>query len=205
MNQSHLKILKNLAASKNYGSGPDHALQVSKLALNIYDEMVKIKLLNDNPEDRVILEAAAVLHDIGHPQEPHHETGFDFLADEIPKLTAEAPISNAALSTLLTSVLWHNERNFLQRGNIEIIDRNRSEKVAAIIRVADGLAMTPHPAIETLSLSLAKERLKFIITAGHVITPQLERAKTKSDLMKSVFALQDITFEQKKKQIKIIS
>jgi len=105
MNKNHLKILTNLAESRNYGQGAAHALQVSKLSLKIYDELVRLKLINDNPEDRVILEAAAVLHDIGHRKEPHHEVGFDFLADEIPKLTSSEPISKAALSTLLSSVL----------------------------------------------------------------------------------------------------
>ena len=121
MNEGHLKILKNLAESRNYGIGPDHPLQVSKLALRIYDEMVRLKLIRNNSEDRVILESAAILHDIGHPQEPHHEVGFDFLADEIPRLTSAEPISNVALSTLLLSVLWHNERSYLKRGHVEIV------------------------------------------------------------------------------------
>jgi HD superfamily phosphodiesterase len=195
MNKNHLKILKNLAASKNYGQGPEHALQVSKLSLKIYDELVRLKLLIDNPEDRVILEAAAVLHDIGHPQEPHHEVGFDFLAEEIPKLTADAPISNAALSTLLTSVLWHNERNYLKRGSVEIIDRNHSEKIAAIIRVADGLDMISQPPVENVNLTLANQRLRFIVVSKHTVYLQMAQAQEKSDLMKSAFSLQDIVFE----------
>ena len=200
MNKNHLKILKKLAVSKNYGQGPDHALQVSKLSLKIYDELVRLKLLNDNPEDRVILEAAAVLHDVGHPQEPHHEVGFDFLAEEIPKLTAEAPISNAALSTLLTSVLWHNERNYLKRGSVEILDRNRSEKVAAIIRVADGLDMPSQPPIETVSLTLVNQQLRFIIVSKHPVDLQIAQAKEKSDLMKSAFFLEDIIFKHSVKR-----
>ena len=200
MNKNHLKILKKLAVSKNYGQGPDYALQVSKLSLKIYDEFVRLKLLNDNPEDRVILEAAAVLHDVGHPQEPHHEVGFDFLAEEIPKLTAEAPISNAALSTLLTSVLWHNERNYLKRGSVEILDRNRSEKVAAIIRVADGLDMPSQPPIETVSLTLVNQQLRFIIVSKHPVDLQIAQAKEKSDLMKSAFFLEDIIFKHSVKR-----
>jgi len=200
MNKNHLKILKKLAVSKNYGQGPDHALQVSKLSLKIYDELVRLKLLNDNPEDRVILEAAAVLHDVGHPQEPHHEVGFDFLAEEIPKLTADAPISDAALSTLLTSVLWHNERNYLKRGSVEILDRNRSEKVAAIIRVADGLDLPSQPPIETVNLRLENQRLRFIIVSKRPVDLQIAQAKEKSDLMKSAFVLQDIIFEHSVKR-----
>lgn len=200
MNKNHLKILKKLAASKNYGQGPDHALQVSKLSLKIYDELVRLKLLNDNPEDRVILEAAAILHDIGHPQEPHHEVGFDFLAEEIPKLTTDAPISNAALSTLLTSVLWHNERNYLKRGSIEIIDRSRSEKIAAIIRIADGLDLISQPPIENVNLALENHCLRFIVASKHSIYLQIAQAQEKSDLMKSAFALQDIIFEHSVKR-----
>jgi exopolyphosphatase/pppGpp-phosphohydrolase len=197
MNKNHLKILKNLAESKNYGTGPAHALQVSRLSQKIYDELVRLKLITDNPEDRVILEAAAVLHDIGHPQEPHHEAGFDFLADEIPKLTAAEPIPNEALSVLLSSVLWHNERSYLKRGSIEILNRNRSEKIAAIIRIADGLDLISQPPIENLALSIKKRRLRFDIISRHPIDLQIEQAKLKSDLLKSVLALQDIIFTQK--------
>ena len=195
MNKNHLKLLKDLAKSKNYGQGPEHAFQVSKLSLKIYDELVRLKLMNDNPEDRVILEAAAVLHDVGHPQEPHHEVGFDFLAEEIPKLTSDAPISNAALSTLLTTVLWHNERNYLKRGSIEILDRNHSEKIAAVIRVADGLAMIGQAPIETISLVLENQRLRFIVISKRPVSLHIAQAKEKSDLMKSAFSLQDIIFE----------
>ena len=195
MKKSHLKILKKLAESKNYGQGPEHALQVSKLALKIYDELVRLKLLN-----RLILEAAAVLHDIGHPQEPHQETGFDFLAEEIPKLTAEEPISNAALSTLLTSVLWHNERNYLKRGAIEIFDRNRSEKVAAIIRVADGLDLISQPPVENVRLSIGDGLLRITVISRYSVELQILQAKEKADLMKSAFGLQGIIFEHSKKQ-----
>jgi hypothetical protein len=204
MKERHLKILKNLAESRNYGTGPAHALQVSKLSLRIYDELVRLNLLRDNPEDRTILEAAAVLHDIGHPQEPHHEVGFDFLADEIPRLTFADPISNGALSALLSSVLWHNERSYLKRGSIEILDRNRSEKIAAIIRIADGLDLITHPAVETVELSTEERRLRFVVISRRSVDLQIENAKSKSDLMKSAFDLQDIVFECSKKRKKSI-
>jgi exopolyphosphatase/pppGpp-phosphohydrolase len=194
MNKNHLKILKNLAESRNYGQGPAHALQVSKLSLKIYDELVRLKMLADNPEDRVILEAAAVLHDIGHPQEPHHEAGFDFLSAEIPKLTAEEPISNAALSTLLVSVLWHNERTYLKRGAIEIPDRTHAEQIAAVIRVADGLDLISQPPIADVSLSLKNGQLRVKVISKHPVDMQIKEAASKSDLMKSAFALQDVVF-----------
>jgi len=201
LNKNHLKILNNLAESKNYGQGPAHALQVSKLSLRIYDELVRLKLMKADPEDRLILEAAAVLHDIGHPNQPHHEVGFDFLADEIPRLTSNEPISKAALSTLLVSVLWHNERTYLKRGSIEIPDRDHAEKIAAIIRVADGLDLISQPPIEEIALSDTDRKLRFSITSKHPIDLQIARAKAKSDLMKSAFALQDIIFEPAEKKV----
>jgi exopolyphosphatase/pppGpp-phosphohydrolase len=201
LNKNHLKILKYLAESKNYGQGPDHARQVSKLALRIYDELVRLKLMKAGTEDRLILEAAAVLHDIGHPQQPHHEVGFDFLADEIPRLTSNEPISKEALSTLLVSVLWHNERSYLKRGSIEIPDRDHAEKIAAIIRVADGLDLISHPPIDGVALSVEDRELRFEIISKHPIDLQIARAKSKSDLMKSAFALQDIIFEPAEKKV----
>jgi exopolyphosphatase/pppGpp-phosphohydrolase len=199
LNQNHLQILKNLAESKNYGQGPAHALQVSKLSLRIYDELVRLKLMKADSEDRVIIEAAAVLHDVGHPQARHHEAGFDFLADEIPRLTSDEPISKNALSTLLVSVLWHNERSYLKRGAIEIPDRNHAEKIASIIRVANGLALISQPPIDHIALSHNGRELRFAITSKHPVDLQIAQAKSKSDLMKTAFALQDIIFEPAEK------
>ena len=195
MHHGHLEILKEFAKKRNYGRGEAHAAQVTKLSLRIYDELIRLELLKDEAEDRVILEAGAVLHDIGLPQEPHHEIGFDILADEIPKLTADDPISNVALSTLLTTVLWHDERNFIKRGSVEILDHKRSEKIAAIIRVADALDLVSQPAITNVSLRLENQQLYFIIESRHSVGLQIEQAKTKSDLMMKVFGFKTIIFE----------
>jgi exopolyphosphatase/guanosine-5'-triphosphate,3'-diphosphate pyrophosphatase len=195
MKLSHLKILTNLAESRNYGRGKDHALQVSRLALKIYDELVKLKLVDNNLEDHLILEAAAVLHDIGLPQEPHHETGFDLLAKEIPKLTSPDPIPDNALSALLSSVLWHNERTYLKRGTIEIIDRDRSEKIAGILRIADGLDRIGFPPIDNIKLFLNDGQLRYEIHSKHPLKAQIENAQSKSDLLKKAFGLRDISFE----------
>ena len=195
MHHGHLETLKEFAKKRNYGRGEAHAAQVTKLALRIYDELVRLKLLTDESEDRVILEAGALLHDIGLPQEPHHEVGFDILANEIPRLTADDPISNVALSTLLTTVLWHDERNFIKRGSVEILDHKRSEKIASIIRIADALDMVTQPAIANISLILENQQLRFIVESRHSASLQIEKAKTKSDLMMKVFGFKAIIFE----------
>lgn len=197
MHRGHLEILKQFAKKKNYGRGEAHAVQVSRLSLKIYDELVRLKLITNEPEDRLILEAGAVLHDIGLPQEPHHETGFDVLANEIPKMTADDPMSNVALSTLLTTVLWHDERNSLKHQSIEILDKKRSEKIASIIRVADALGMADQPPVENASLSLKDGYLRFDVESRHAAGLQIEQAKLKSDLMKNIFNLKDIIFIHK--------
>ena len=100
----------------------------------------------------------------------------------------------------LVSVLWHNERSYIQTGgSIEIPDRDHAEKIAAIIRVADGLDLILQPAIENVALSIENRQLRFEVISRHPVDLQIKQAKSKSDLMKSAFNLRDIIFEHSEK------
>ena len=55
-------------------------------------------MLKQVTQDRELLNAAALLHDIGRPKEPHHEVAFEILSEEIPGHMGNQPLSKEELS-----------------------------------------------------------------------------------------------------------
>lgn len=194
MTLEQLAVLEQLAKENNFGRGPGHAKQVRKLSLKIYDELVRLGLLDGADRDKAILSAVALLHDIGLPKEPHNEAAFNMLNSEIPKLLATQPLPLEDLSALLYCVLWHRGSRFAGRGNIEIVNPGYTRKMAAITRVADALDRTLRQLVEDVSLGLSAERLSFTVTSEQPIEVELSRAKDKSDLLKEAFRLAAVDF-----------
>lgn len=189
MTPEQLAVLRKLAKDRDFGRGQKHAYQVDKLAKLIYDGLTACGLLNAAEKDRTMLEAAALLHDIGLPREPHNEAAFDFLAGTLPCLLAGSPIEAEEMSTLLYCILWHRGSSFLKRGAIAIANPEYTEKMAAIMRVADALDRTLQQLVEDLDLCLGDRCLVFTVFSKHSIGIEINRAIEKSDLMKRAFNL----------------
>lgn len=195
MTRKQFEILRKLAEDKKFGRGPNHANQVKKLSLRIYDGLVIAGMLSGSDGDRMIIEAAALLHDIGLPKEPHNEAAFDLLVRAIPELLIADPLSDDELSTLSYCVLWHRGSSFAKRGAVAIADPDNIRKMAAIIRVADALDRTLSQAVENVDMRLSGTRLTFVLFSKSSVEIEIKKAKEKSDLMKSAYNLTEATFE----------
>ena len=193
MELSQYKALEQIAIERNYGRGKEHSYQVKRLALGIYDELNRLGIL-DIREGEKVIEAAALLHDIGWPQEPHNESAFDILTTEIPKRLQSEPLSEQELSAILYCVLWHRDDKFPKRGDVEIVNPSHIEKLASIIRVADALDHGLHQRVDKVRLELNDNRLIFKVIAHKDICDELGRAKEKSDLLKKAFNLEEVKF-----------
>jgi len=108
MELSQCKALEQIAIERNYGRGKEHSYQVKRLALGIYDELNRLGILDIRGGEKVI-EASALLHDIGVPEESrklrHNKVAFDILTTEIPKRLQFEPLSGQELSAILYCVL----------------------------------------------------------------------------------------------------
>jgi len=67
-----------------YNADIQHASQVQKLSLIIFDEMQKLNLHNMTQKDRKYLEIASILHDIGYflGQKGHNKHSFELIQKE---------------------------------------------------------------------------------------------------------------------------
>jgi exopolyphosphatase/guanosine-5'-triphosphate,3'-diphosphate pyrophosphatase len=197
---TQLDILRALAKDKDFGRGPRHANQVGRLAIRIYHGLVASGMLNEaeGNENSMIVEAAALLHDVGLPREPHNEIAFDFLARAIPRVLPADPLPGDQVSTVLYCVLWHRGAAFTERGGVAIGDLGYTRKMAAIIRVADALDRTLRQVVEDVSLRADGERLVFGVSSTSSIITELARAREKSDLMKHAYEVAEVSFEHTK-------
>lgn len=143
MKPEQLSLLRDVAKERNYGWGEEHAEQVSRLALKIYNELLRLGMLKEAAQDKELLNAAALLHDIGRPKEPHHEIAFRILSEEIPKRAGSYPLSKEELSVIVYCVLFHRGNRFVKRKEVPLTQPSRTKRLAAILRIADGLDYGP--------------------------------------------------------------
>ena len=194
MKSAQITILEQLAKKRNYGRTPEHAKQVMKLSLKIYEELARLGMLTESEEDKAILQSAALLHDTGLSKEPHNEAGFDMLSVEIPKALSSISLSIEETATILYCVLWHRGSAFNSRGNIEITNMLYVKKMAAILRVADALDRSLRQIVEDINLDLTEGCLNFSISSKSSADTEKRRANEKADLMKEAFNLKDVDF-----------
>lgn len=194
MTKEQLIALKRLAKTMKYGSGPEHSKQVEKLSLKIYRELVRLGLLTDSKNDRRILGASALLHNIGLPDKKHNEAAFDILKVEIPNIMGSTPLAPKDLSAVLYCILWHRGDIFKKRGNIKIIQHPYVKKLASILRVSDAMDRSFQQIVEDVILNLDGGSLEFVLKSKYPVEAEIDRAIEKSDLLKAAFDLKNVSF-----------
>lgn len=163
-----------------------HSRRVAELALELFDQTRELHGLGD--DDRELLEYAALLHDVGelvaHEGHDRHAAylvrhgnlrGFD--PDEIVVITA--------------LVRWHRSgdprTNDDLVGPIEKETRSRVRRLAALLRIADGLDRSRRQVVAHLDVALGPSLVLIaLITDGD---PELELwgARRKRGLFERVF------------------
>ena len=161
-----------------------HSLHVCDLALKIFSKTCKS--LKMSKQDRVLLEAAALLHDIGYANNPenHPEASADLV------LQSGLEGFNRSETKLIAGIIRLHSGNFhdLQK-NPEISDIIKSRKVkqlAAILRIADGL---DHGHIQNAQIKSFRKRndLYYLSVDSGGYSGNIKWAQNKSDLWNSVF------------------
>ncbi|HEX4777572.1 MAG TPA: Ppx/GppA phosphatase family protein [Acidimicrobiia bacterium] len=168
-------------------SSPEaHSRHVAALALDLFDQTTSLH--DGAPDDRELLEYAALLHDIGeHVSRDGHDRhaaylvrhgglrGFD--PDEVRVLTA--------------LVRWHR-RGDPKSGDDAVPDltddeRERVRRLAAILRVADGLDRGRHQVVHGVTARVGPSLVLVGVDAGGDPELELWAARRKRELFEKVF------------------
>jgi exopolyphosphatase / guanosine-5'-triphosphate,3'-diphosphate pyrophosphatase len=183
--EARVRSVKQLAERSHYEAV--HAHQVEKLALRLFDSIGA--RLGCHPEDRQTLSDAALLHDIGYHinYDKHHKHSYHLITHA--ELLGMTPTEQVIIANVAR---YHRgaepSRAHENFGPLSSADRARVKRLAAILRVADGLDRGHTAAVADVRVRWLDRALRIIPVPvdGASIRLELWGASRKSDLLSEI-------------------
>lgn len=164
-----------------------HSRHVARLALELFDQTRELHRLDD--DDRELLEYGALLHDIGeHVAHEGHDRHAAYLVHH-GNLRGLTP---AAISVLTGLVRWHRrgdpKPNDDLVGTLDPDQRDRVRRLAAILRIADGLDRGRKQIVTGVQVRLGPELVLLHIRSDGDPELELWGARRKRELFERTFS-----------------
>lgn len=161
-----------------------HAEQVTKLSLVLFDKLAKIHAMESR--ERLLLEVAAMLHDIGWSRTSnggHHKHSRDMILEaQLPELTERERTICALIARYHNKAepdaSRHKSYAALKKG-----DRLIVSWLAAVLRVADGLDCLHNNKIGIAGCKIDKNKLTVLLAAKNDCAMEMRGARRKSGLL----------------------
>jgi exopolyphosphatase / guanosine-5'-triphosphate,3'-diphosphate pyrophosphatase len=172
--------------ARRCGSDIEHSQQVSLLALSLFDQTQALHQLDDS--DREMLEYAALLHDIGqHVSRKGHHRHAAYLVDHA-QLRGFAP----AEIDFLAALVRHHRRGEIKASEpraaaLDKGSRERLRKLAALLRLADGLDRGRRGVVERLDVEVGADLVVLRLHARDDAELELWGVRRRRDLFEKVF------------------
>ena len=160
-----------LALGRRFAFDEPHARQVARLALALFDALPEQHRLPASA--RGLLEAAALLHDIGHAVSPsrHHKHTFYLVQN------ADIPGFSDAERRLVALVARYHRRSHPERHREDLEPLSAGEfrtvrRLVALLRVADALDRSHHQPVQNLRIATRDGAVRIAARCRHA--PDLE-------------------------------
>jgi len=174
-----------LARRCNWDEG--HSRQTARLSLDLFDLTTTLHGLG--PEDRELLEHASLLHDIGEhvSTESHHKHSAYLI--QHGKLRGFTPEEIDFVAALARAHRGGGPRPSHEPfGSLDGPARDRVVRLAALLRVADGLDRGRSGAVDGIEVVLDGSQVRLVAKAGGAdITLELFGARRKRELFERAF------------------
>jgi exopolyphosphatase / guanosine-5'-triphosphate,3'-diphosphate pyrophosphatase len=163
-----------------------HALQVTRLSLALFDQLAPLHRLP--MAVRPYLEAAAVLHDVGHAvsyQKHHRHTEYLVRNGDIPGLTDRERDLAARIARYhrrSAPDVHHDGMNGLAPGDARVV-----RKLATILRIADALDRSHAQPVSDLRTRLGERRVTIHLVARGPVDLELWDVAHELALFRRVF------------------
>lgn len=190
--KSKLMQLRNesvVQLGKSYSFDYPHSLQVKKIALILFDEIRKIHKLTD--EARELLEYAALLHDIGYHISiaKHHKHAYYLIKN------SEMLGFNQREIEIIANIARYHRKALPKESHENLLPLNKEdqimvEKLASILRLADGLEKTHAALIK--DIKIRRNDKEYLMTLRYLTTPpetELWAAEKRKTVFEDVFNL----------------
>jgi len=165
---------------------PKHSEHVARLALQLFEQLKAP--LHLGPADKVVLEAAALLHEVGNliNYEKHHQHSYHLIMHG--NLRGLSPHQRE----LVANVARYHRRSGpkLKHDNFARLtpaDRQTVAHLSALLRVADGLDRTHMQRIDSVQCQSRADRILLRVRASQAPDVDLWGAQQKGKLFEKVF------------------
>jgi exopolyphosphatase/guanosine-5'-triphosphate,3'-diphosphate pyrophosphatase len=179
-----------------------HVQHVTALALELFDGLAELHGLGQR--QRLLLEAAGHLHDIGHQ--------YDYLGDghhkESARLIRERAWRHFAPTEVevIAQVARYHRKSMpeLKHDEFKALtdwDRGLVQRLAALLRLADSLDRCHGQAVESVRVELRTNQIIFHLQAAGPVWREVKAARQKGDLAMAIFQ-RDLIFMVEGEEIK---
>lgn len=171
------------------GADVAHATHVSRLALELYDDLAPLHELEE--EARQILHVGALLHDIGlHLEHRRHHKHSHYLIVH----GGLRGFSGREIALIAAVARYHRKGpprpKHTEFGSLRKPDQRIVLVLAALLRIADGLDRGHNQVVEAVHCQVLKRGASFTVLSWHDAEIELWGARRRSDLFASVFGLE---------------
>lgn len=182
-----------LVLVRKYRADLAHAQKVRELAVSIFDQTSSLHGLG--AEERVLLEIAALLHDIGAfvSAASHHKHAYYLI-----RASDLVGLSESEREIVALAARYHR-RSHPRRTHLEFQQRTRLEKsrvlkIAAILRLADALDREHQTKVASVAARSGRKNLDLVLTpatgAGSDFALEHWAVRRKGSLFAEVFGLE---------------
>jgi exopolyphosphatase / guanosine-5'-triphosphate,3'-diphosphate pyrophosphatase len=188
--------------ARRMANDEQHAEQVSRLALSLFDQLRPLHEMG--PEERLLLEAGALLHDVGHhiSKKAHHRHGEYLIRNgEIPGVEGWRRDMIAAL------VRYHNCKSEpqVQHASYAALNSDRRRQVrllTSLLRIAEKLESEHAQRIAGVDVQISGHRAIFLVRAADGTRLDIAGLERKADLFEREFHLKaEFRRDQRKEQV----
>jgi exopolyphosphatase/pppGpp-phosphohydrolase len=175
------------AFAAGYSPDKDHDEQVMKNALMLFDELTPLHGLLG--EERFLLQAASLLHDIGwsQPGGAHNKTGARMVRSD-----TSLPLKRDEREIIALLIRYHRRSppSLRQRRFAELNpgDRELVQKLASLLRIADGLDRSHQSLVDTITATIGEDEVILHCSARSEGYLECEYALERSDLFTTLFS-----------------
>ncbi|MFM1767786.1 MAG: hypothetical protein RJA22_315 [Verrucomicrobiota bacterium] len=183
-----------LALMQRLEEEPHHVRHVARLAIQLFDALGDLHGLTT--QDRFLLEAAALLHDIGWSVSPdgsgHHRHSARLIREHHWQHLGQEAV------TLMAQVARYHRKSVPSLEHEEFAaltpaERLRVQQLAACLRIADGLDRSHQQYVQRVSAEILADQIAIRLHSDRPCSRELAAAAKKSDLAAAVFR-RPITF-----------
>ncbi len=182
----HLATRAALQLGRRYHFDETHATQVDRIAVQLFDRLAELHELG--PEDRVLLRVAALTHDIGEFVESsahHKHTQYILEHSDIMGLSPE-------LRTIVGCIARYHRRAAPSQkhetyGALEPDAQRKVRRLAAILRIADGLDRGHRSKVQSLEVAVSSREVTLKATGREDLSLELWTTARKAALFEQTF------------------